>query len=500
MLKKTEYLTMKKIYVILFFIGISIFIYPQFLVEFTYKGQWYNIGIHNNKPIKVQAFYALEHVEASLIYRILLTGIEKSRLLSLQYVGDKYDFNNVGIELINTDTYLIRDKFYSFYIVFSLGEYDSIVIHSAINFGSKDFTILDQMASAFAVKDLMRKMTGKILPKSDLPRFLSKEQFDDITYNLKIKKIASEIEAYEFEKHFINKITDFDKRKLFENAYKKSELYQKYILINNVAYEDQLAISKLISQLQINFLHEIYRLRDNKYKLISYLKTEQADRARKILDQQKYKYSRNFDNEEQKAEYLNFIKKLKGKDKEEIFTYLMKYVNLNFQIEQSRAIDTDWIKPYELFYNKQGDYKSIAAFYYFTLKELGFEVESYFVVPLLKKDKLTITKEMEYRGSKEQILRIKYNNVNKNDNINIFKYFPPVLIDAVYLVAVKYKNKWMYTTGNKWIRKAIYNPARTCYDYSSNGCYYTNIINDQRIKNNESFRESEIIWSVFFDM
>ena len=406
----------KKIIIKKIFLNLMLLIIPLYLINsqvkinFPYKDLnnsdktiYYVLEPIDNKPIEISPFDPLLEIDETFKQKFLLSSLEKSRLTSLFYVGDKYEFNNIEIMLKYDDIYQIMDKSSGFSISFSIGYYDNVILHSAINFNDKEFNIIDKLASSLAVKQLLKQMTGK---------------------TLKIKKDIIEN----------NKIQDSN-------------------ILN--AYE--------------NFIN--------------------------------------------KLKYLN--------NKEEIFYQLKNYVNLNFRLTGKTKITSKWIHPADLYYYKKGDYKSIAFFYYYTLKKLGFNVASYLISELIKKDKdeldeLYLLFSKKNKNNKDlamlQNIESKYKYVNPASILKhlsyqskytkpskIFFYKPPNFETSIFLTAVKIGEKWIYTTGDKWIDEGIYTPERTCAHYSRNGCYYTYINNDFIFLNNVPFSEKDVLWNVFYN-
>lgn len=401
---------LKKIFLNLIFLIIPLlFINTQLRIVFPYKDlnntqktKNYVLEPIDNKPIEIPPFDPLMEIDETFKNKFMLSSLEKSRLTSLFYVGDKYEFNNIEIMLIDNDIYQIKDKTSGFSVSFSLGYYDNIILHSAINFNDKEFNIIDKLASSLAVKQLLEKMTGTI-------------------------KI------------------------------------EKNIIENNKIQNSA------------------------------------------VLDA-----------------YENFISQLKYlQNKEEIFSQLKNYVNLNFRLTGKTKITDDWIRPSDLYFNKKGDYKSTVFFYYYTLKKLGFNVALYLVTELIPKDK----DELEYlynlfskrnKNSKDlmmmQKIESEYKYINPASTLKylsyqgkyskpsqIFFYKPPDFEASILLAAVQVNNKWVYTTGDKWIDEGIYTSERACANYSRNGCYYAYLNNDFIFLNNAPFSEKDVLWDVFYN-
>ena len=90
----------------LFFIPIA----SAYQIYFLYKSLYFYVSPIDTRDIPIDSFNALKEFERAQIHRLLLDSLEKSRLASLFYVGDKYEFNQVEIELIYTDLFKIKDK------------------------------------------------------------------------------------------------------------------------------------------------------------------------------------------------------------------------------------------------------------------------------------------------------------------------------------------------------------------------------------------------------
>lgn len=386
----------------------------QVKVVFTYKDlkdnrkiKEYSLFTINNEPVKIPPFNALTEIDQDQKHKLLLSSLEKSRLTSLLFVGDSYEFNNIEIKLINKgnnqeDIYQILDKLNGFSVAFSLGGYDNIILHSAINFQDKEFNIIDKIASSLAVKNLLKTMIGTTV-----------KQDGDI------------------------------KEREIENA-------------------------------------------------------------------------------EISASYDEFINQLKHLNKEEIFTQLNNYVNLNIRLTGKNDITSEWIHPANIYFYKKGDYKSIAFFYYYSLKRIGFNVAAYIVSDLIKKERDELNNLYElfskkYKNNSDlfkiQNIESEYKYVDTSYIVkfqpykdkyskpsNIYLYLPPNFKSSIYLVAIEINNKWLYTTGDKWLDAGISASDRTCAHYSKNGCYYAYIDLDTIFLNNLPFIEKDVAWKVFYDV
>lgn len=406
---------LKKTFIIFIFLYFYLyFINSQVRVVFTYKDinnttriLEYAVVPINYESIKISPFDAIMELDQDQKHKLLLSSLEKSRLTSLLFVGDSYEFNNVEIKLNNKgdnqeNIYQILDKLSGFSVTFSLGDYDNIILHSAINFQDKEFNIIDKIASSLAVKSLLKKMTGTI---------------------------SKEVES-------------IDERKI-----KNTEIL---------------------------------------------------------------------------ASYEEFINQLKYLNKEEIFSQLKNYVNLNIRLTGKTGITSEWMHPANLYFYKKGDYKSIAFFYYYTLKRLGFNVAAYIVSDLIKKDKDEVENlyklfSKKYKNNEDlakiQNIESNYKYVDSSYILkyqpyekeysrpsNVYFYLPPDFKNSIYLVAIEINNKWLYTTGDKWIDANITTSDRTCAHYSKNGCFYSYIDKDIIFLNNLPFTEKDITWKIFYDV
>jgi hypothetical protein len=94
----------KKNFIIIFLIFLTQFLFCNIVIKFvySYSGVDYQIlSLTDKKEIPIEAFNALKILGQSQTHRILLTSLEKSRLSSLFYVGDHYEFNDVELYLDN---------------------------------------------------------------------------------------------------------------------------------------------------------------------------------------------------------------------------------------------------------------------------------------------------------------------------------------------------------------------------------------------------------------
>jgi hypothetical protein len=394
----------KKTVLVLLFILSGFALHAQMQIYFIHKDQFYIVSSRNEESRRLQApFLPLHEVGQAQIHRLILNSLEKSRINSLMFVGDSIEFNGVTLTMLydsrlNVHQYLVYDRDTGIELLFGIGEFDALFIYSAVNFGKEQFDMSDKMASSFAVKLLLKKMTGIIRRKSAEP-------FED---------------GYDFKE--------------------RSRLYNR-------------------------FLSELSRF-----------------------------------------------------DQEEILERLQKFVQTNFFINPLRDITSDWTRPEDLYYSKEGDYKSVAFFYYYTLKQLNdmpdrdftFDIRSYLVIELKKKPVDEINAmyyldldskealEREYRmvDAKQQINR--FIDRNKRVIAPLFNYTPPLPENAVFLVTVKSDHRWIYTTGSEWIDPGIFDPDRTCSHYTNDGCYYSYVVLDNAVLANLPMDLSGIVWNVIY--
>jgi len=202
--------------------------------------------------------------------------------------------------------------------------------------------------------------------------------------------------------------------------------------------------------------------------------------------------------------YIKFIKELSLLGRTDAFNYLKRFVFLNFKLTLDYKIDSNFMAPEELFYKKEGNYRSIAYFYYHTLKELqreghhNFNVKSYLVTDLRKRGDKEIYRIEHLKQSEKEHLEREYRFVNTVYNLEeLVDYNPPYFSKATYIVILEDRKKWLYTTGDEWITAEVSRPERVCTSYMRKGCYYTLIRNDEL--HISPLKEDEIVWEVFYD-
>ncbi len=214
-------------------------------------------------------------------------------------------------------------------------------------------------------------------------------------------------------------------------------------------------------------------------------------------------------------EYNRFLSILKEKKTDTVPEFLTSFIKINVKVNPSGQITGDWTNPIDLYYYKTGDYKSISFFYYYTLKQLGMEVNAYLVTDIIKKNIDEVFDMQSMSLSKKQDLELKYGKINPTNNITklitdsrkktivipeIFYYHPPDFKRSALVVTVKIGDLWWYSTGLKWINNNLRTKERVCSDYAMGGCYYSRVENDGDLFNNQPLIESDFIWDVFFPM
>ncbi|OHD27809.1 MAG: hypothetical protein A2086_16410 [Spirochaetes bacterium GWD1_27_9] len=440
---------MKKLLFLLFsliFISFGIFSQSRDIdIEFLHKGKYYSLKPVNNKSFELNnIFYPLIEIDNSQVHRVILTSTEKTKLLSLNFVGDSYEFNNIQIIHKNKDVYSIIDKINNLKVNFGIGDYDCIILYSVIKFTKKELNLFDKIATVIFVKTLLKKIEGEFSLKIDIPELIEQIEFD--------KKIIAKI-TNEKLKDFILKMYQFDEKRNF------------YIL------------------------KDIGKNKENR------------DSINNILIDISF-YSQNGYKDLQKIEaYQQFIFELKRLKKNETFSYIRKYIQFNFKLIMDNKITSDWISPYDLYYNKEGNYKSIAFFYYNTLKELDFNVKSYFVTDLRKRPNDEINQILNLSLEEKQKLEREYKYVKSSYNLDELRfYYSPNFLDSTYIITVEIDGKWLYTTGNDWIDAGIYKSERVCSHYARKGCYYSLFEKDKLILENIPINEKDILWDVFYEL
>ncbi len=429
-----------KIIILLIFICASVY---SFNVELLYKKKYYNLVPLGKTEYQVSSYNVLVKIDQGQTHRVLFNSLELSRLSSLMYVGDKYDFNGVELSIADTGIYRAKDLESGYGISFKVGKYDDIILLSALNFYNqksglyKEYDEVDLMASAIAVKSLLKTITGKVVPQSDLPMTINKDQFDSFIINV-----------------------DNERKRLF--------LKSVYT----------------------------YREKDNLYILTSGLSASAQSQLREIIDDANFSVKPTLNKEEKIRNYQNFIKELRGKPIKNALEIITNFVTMNITIKEDYSIVSSWTNPHDLYYTKRGDIKSVAFFYYWTLKELKFETFSFYVCPLVKRYDNEYSGKLSYAQKDEILLK---NRINPQSSLDPAKYMFPQFDKAIYLVAVKVDDNWIYTTGKKWIDNNILKKERCCSDYMKNGCFYTIVYDDRLIFDNIPVSPSAMEWDVFYE-
>jgi len=371
----------------------------------------------------------------------MLNTIERSRLRGLNFVGDKYEFNEIEIILIAINKYLITDKKYNFSIVFGIGDYESIVINTFLMFDNSKGERLNKIATCMTVKDLLEKMSGKLTPNFIIPDLLKFEDFTKIFDSLTKE-----------DKNIFTKLYQIDENKNYYILTKEGQVYENRILI---------------------------------YEILTKIGYEQKE---KNIDSTKIEH------------YNKFIDQLKKVERYEIFNYLKRYIELNFTILLDNNYDSNWINPYDLYYYKKGNYKSIAFFYFYVLKELNFNVKFFIVVEKIKKNKESLIKLSKMNQQEKEKLQILYKYVKPSYNLEELLYYePPNIEKAKFLVNFENNGKWIYSSGGTWVDDDIYRSERAIANFLGKGCYYSEVKNYNNIVNNIPMREQEFEWDVFYD-
>ncbi len=433
----------KKIMIFMFLI-ISSVIFAQISVQMIHKDSYHFLDVYENKSIPIETgFNLLRTVDKTQTHRVILNSIEKSRLNSLLFIGDSFSFNNQIIMKKSPVLYSIKDLLAKVEIDFSLGSYDDIILHSYVNFYNiryntyKDIDEYDKIASGMAVKLLLDKLTGTLSTKPDLPLVLQSAEYEKIKFDL-----AGDNDFRVMENSFIVRNT------------------KEYYLRQNLTGSEEVEL-------------------------------------RRVLDKVRFEFSKRYTDTEKMKMYYDFVEQLKEYGTtEDIFDKLQKFVNFNFMIIDEYSIDSDWTNPYDLFYNKKGDYKSIAFFYYYTFNQMDIDCQGYFVTPLTRKQ---IPDNVRY-SLEHQNAMLMEKKINPISNLDLRKYKEPEFSKAVFLITIQYNKKWIYTTGNKWVFSDILSMDRVTAHYSRNGCYYSVFKDEKLIINNIPINPDSIRWDVFFDI
>lgn len=566
---------MKKIF-FLSFIIFNLYIYSDDLVvNFYHRNLYYSYKLYENKTFFLKdPFFSLYLIDEKQTHKVILNPLEKSKVLSLGFVGDKYDFNDIEINCIQyypelpdviplnffeniiikniTDVtkresvkkyftkdkrgyilkniskeekvklysildnyttiipftinkylfnniilkelykddekefilskykqkddgyyliddityndvmkiydllkqfdyinkkYLIKDKKLNIEITFGIGEYDSIILFSILNFNEREINLFDKIATAFTVKFLLKKLTGKIEIEDRLPRSFTKEYF--------IENILL----------YLDRTSDIE---FMKNMYKPNRLDTEYILKGDISLDNE--------------------------KRILY-----------ILNEIKNKKESGIEEKNRKIELNNFLTQLDNMKKEYIFEYLKKFANYNFYIDISKYnIMDNWTKPWDIYYYKKGDYKSITYFYYYIFKNLkkhNFNTKLFVVCELnkLKKEDYFNYKKLPPAEQREKDRLFRYVNPKYNRE-ELFDYYPPHIKNSILILAIEINGKWLYTMGKEWIDADIIIAERACYDFYKKGCYYSELTDTESILLEGTIYENILDWYVYFDI
>ncbi|HOF00547.1 MAG TPA: hypothetical protein PK385_01125 [Spirochaetota bacterium] len=450
----------RNLILITLFLSISFSAFPQLKINFYWRNRYYSAYLIETKEIILDnPFVSIHNIENDQRMKTMLSVREKSKILSLKYVGDSYKFNDVELSSVqfknNTDLEYYENKYYiydqknKFGIIFGIGDYDSIVLYSYLNFSENEkksvkdrFKEYDLLASTFAVKILLKKISGEINNIINIPRKFEADYFEN--------EILPYIEREE------------DKKRLLARYEKKAKSYVlKYGLSENEEKE-----------------------------VFAYLRDATIN---------KKSGSKNIEREK----ILNkFINQLKNQNVDKVFEYLAKFVRLNVSVSISKNnICSNWITPSDLYYFKKGDKKSVALFYYYILNKLGYRVRAYLVTDMGKKSYEDVAKEKKLSANDRQSLDSLYNQVNpKYNREEVLRYYHPKFEDSVFLVALESNGKWIYTTGEKWIDGNILKEDRVCVDYMKKSCYYTYLPNVEYFIGALPLMKSDIVWDIFFSL
>ncbi|MCG8572553.1 MAG: hypothetical protein MJB14_20660, partial [Spirochaetes bacterium] len=299
-------------------------LFSDLIIEFSHLKNYYQLSPVEKKVYPIDSFLALKEVDEELIHRVILTSIEKSRLKALKFVGDNYQFNNIEIQLIHSDTFTIADLVNYYYITFSIGEYDSVVLHTALNFGEKPFNRIDMIATSYAVKELLSRLTGKLEVKSDLPLILSPDQYNNILFQIQNEDPLPVMNTVLFTE--ILKTLDEEKQQLLKDSYLKYQGNPFYYFKAGLSSEQIYAVKAIFNNYNSNFIQRMFYSRNNLYRLKAYLKSYDKDYLRSLLDRQRFNYYQSMDKSEKHQLLKNFITLLKNQNKMEQLTNLQKYI------------------------------------------------------------------------------------------------------------------------------------------------------------------------------
>lgn len=432
----------KKLSFMVLFLSFSFYLFPEFRIQVIYKGLYYHLVPYETKSYPVRNLYVSRIIDKEQLHRIRLDSISKSKLSSLLYVGDSYAFHDVRLSLISDRVYLIEDLTNHFQIRFSVADYDSVVLQSFLNFYNprwqtwKDLSEVDYIASAIAVKVLLDQLSAPPARKNDLPMVISEP----------------EMQGFGEE--------DPRGAETLRKFYQKSTRKDGYYLKQNLRPDEEALIREALDSFQYSFFNTL--------------------------------------NEKKRIEaYAEFIAQLASYGtEEEIFKKVKEFVSINFRVIDDYDIVGDWVNPYDLLYEKKGDYKSIAFFYYYTFKQLGLATQAYFVVPL---ERRKAEDKRQYSQAEKRTTLLKH-GIDPANNLDFRKYEFPDFKKSVLLVSLKQGEHWFYSTGKHWVFSDVTKSDRTVSHYSKNGCYYSILKDTQLIIENIPIPEHKLKWELFFDI
>lgn len=274
---------MKKIIVLVLFFLILNALYAEIKIKFLYKGEYYTTSLISNKETEIEPFDALKVVDQSQKHRFLVTSLEKSRLSSLFYLGDRYEFNSVALELVHVDVYKIHDLENNFSLKFSIGQHENIILYSIVKFFNND-DVINKISNALAVKILLQKISGRfeIEKKRDLyTKGVNKEviekEFKKFINELKEKR-GDEILYFLSRYAELNFELDINENKItekfinpadvyfFKKGDYKSIVFFYYYVLKEVGYPARLyLVSPLIKKTKEE-INELYELFNNRRK------------------------------------------------------------------------------------------------------------------------------------------------------------------------------------------------------------------------------------------
>jgi len=427
-----------------------------------------------DKEEKIKLYSILDHYTTIVplkINKYTLTNLvlkelyedDKNFILSKYYYNEnknvyvlKDDINYIDVKRIYellkpfdyiNKKYLIVDKKLNISIAFGIADYDSIVLFSILNFNEKEINLFDKIATAFTVKFLLKKLTGKIEIEENLPRSFTKDYFrENIIFQL-------------------DRTSDIE---FMKSMYKLNRAETEYVLRGDLSLDNEKRIQFILNEIK------------NKKEF----GLEEKNREKEL------------------TLFINQIDKMSQKD---IFDYLKKFVEYNFYIDISRYnLLGDWVKPWDLYYYKKGDYKSITYFYYYIFKNLkknNFNTKLFVVCELnpLKKEDYFNYKKLNPAEKREKDLLFRYVDPKYNRE-ELFKYYAPDIKKSILIMAIKIDDRWFYTTGKEWIDANITIPERVCYDFYKKGCYYSEITNSDTILMEGTIYENQLNWNIYFNI